>query len=671
MFISSNKAILSTSLLALLGLLGLGSWLYLYINSAEHDATQLGYASDLRVYAQQISNASQQSVDGNAAAFSNLDKSLARVDQTLQVIDQHNSTYLLDESELLAQDYQLLSHKWGIVKENTQSILGKRDRILFLHDTAKTLEQIIPEIQSEVDKLARDLVNSGATASKVAVAQKQSLIAERIIRSVEVILGQEKVADNATKNYEKLLGEFRNNLTLLGRIDADANMHSNAETKKTISKIERRFSYLTNSVRDFNTAVKELAEAKVAKQQLNNDVPSFVEGTNAFADAVRNLENTRAVNNQVGLALLGFTILMLAIIGSQLYHKTVIRLSEQRNANSKNQEAIQRLLREIGDLADGDLTAKATVTEDFTGAIADAINYTIEQLRGIVQSINGTTMKVSAAARDTQVKAMALADASEKQAGVISGTSSEMRDMAGHINQMSSEAKTSASVAAKSVDIAKTGSEVVKNTMEGMDTIREQIQVTSKRLKRLGESSQEIGDIISLITDIADQTNILALNASIQASMAGEAGRGFAVVADEVQRLAEKSSSATKQIEGLVRAIQNDTSEAVSSMEQTTSEVVKGASLAHDAGNALEQIEQVSLSMADMVEKISASASVHANQASEISSQMAGVQTTTTDTAKGTVEAAARIGTLSKMTIQLRDSVAGFTLDSSTKHQAR
>ena len=332
--------------------------------------------------------------------------------------------------------------------------------------------------------------------------------------------------------------------------------------------------------------------------------------------------------------------------------------------------AIQRLLNEIGSLADGDLTSEATVSEDFTGAIADSINFTIEQLREIVASINDTTVKVNTAARETQNKAMTLADASVQQVNEISSASGAVKEMASTMDQMSVDASRSATVAKSSVEIAKSGAHVVQNTIRGMDTIREQIQDTSKRIKRLGESSQEIGDIVSLINDIADQTNILALNASIQASMAGEAGRGFAVVADEVQRLAERSSAATKQIEALVRTIQSDTNEAVISMEQTTTEVVTGAGLAHDAGVALEEVEKVSLDLSELIEGISGSARSQADAAGNISTTMNGVKDITSQTAEGTTDAATKMGTLSEMTIELRDSVAGFKLPNALAKRA-
>jgi twitching motility protein PilJ len=237
-----------------------------------------------------------------------------------------------------------------------------------------------------------------------------------------------------------------------------------------------------------------------------------------------------------------------------------------------------------------------------------------------------------------------------------------MADMAASIEEVSGNSERCADVARHSVDIAHKGGDAVRRTIDGMNAIRETIQETSKRIKRLGESSQEIGNIVELINDIAEQTNILALNASIQASMAGEAGRGFAVVADEVQRLAERAAKATRQIEVLVRTIQTDTNEAVVSMERSTTDVVGGALLAENAGAALEEIEQVSNQIASLVQNISASARQQAAVSGNISKNMQVVREISTQTAEGSTATSTSIAKLAALSAQLRKSVAGFRL---------
>ncbi len=362
----------------------------------------------------------------------------------------------------------------------------------------------------------------------------------------------------------------------------------------------------------------------------------------------------------------GATFILAIIFAVRLAYAPVTSMVEEMNKmegqKKQNQDAILRLLDEMGDLADGDLTVTATVTEDITGAIADSVNYSIDALRNLVEQINSTTLQVSSAAQETQATTAHLIDASEHQSQQIGEVTSAMSQMAASVEQVSESASQSSEVAQQSVELAIQGNTAVKKSIDGMSTIREQIQETSKRIKRLGESTQQIGEIVELIDDIAEQTNILSLNAAIQATMAGEAGRGFAVVADEVQRLAERSSNATKQIDTLVRTIQSDTREAVNSMEQSTAEVVSGAELSQGAGTALEQIEAVSHQLAELIDNITENAKQQATAAVSTSDTMNIIQEITIQTSTGTNESAESIGRLSELTNELRKSVSGFKL---------
>ena len=379
------------------------------------------------------------------------------------------------------------------------------------------------------------------------------------------------------------------------------------------------------------------------------------------------LTDTTSMVNNTGLLFAVGGIILVALIGLVMIRDTRKQLAEQASQNERNQAAILQLLDEIADLAEGDLSIHASVTENFTGAIADSINFAIDQMRGLVSNINSLSVQVAGAAGETQSTAGNLSKAAENQAKQIGAATQAINEMAVSIDQVSSNAAESAAVAERAVDIANNGSHVVQATIQGMDTIRGQIQETSKRIKRLGESSQEIGDIVSLINDIADQTNILSLNAAIQASMAGDAGRGFAVVADEVQRLAERSSAATKQIAALVKTIQTDTNEAVISMEQTTAEVVDGARRAQDAGVALEEIESVSTSLAELIQNISNAARQQAATAGHVSNTMNVIQEITSQTAESTDITANSIGDLAGMAHKMRASVEGFKLPASSK----
>ena len=334
----------------------------------------------------------------------------------------------------------------------------------------------------------------------------------------------------------------------------------------------------------------------------------------------------------------------------------------QRQENERNQRSILKLLDEMASLADGDLTVQATVTEDITGAIADSVNYAVEALRKLVATINASAMQVDASARQTQALGAQLGKASGVQTRQIASATESIAAMAASTEEVSGNAERAADVARHSVDVAHKGGEAVRRTIDGMNAIRETIQETSKRIKRLGESSQEIGNTVELISDIAEQTNILALNASIQASMAGEAGRGFAVVADEVQRLAERAATATKQIDVLVRTIQTDTNEAVVSMERSTTDVVGGALLAENAGAALEEIEQVSNQIASLVQNISVSSRNQSAAAQNIARNTQVLREVSTQTAESTQATAQAILKMAELAAALRKSVAGFRL---------
>jgi len=364
------------------------------------------------------------------------------------------------------------------------------------------------------------------------------------------------------------------------------------------------------------------------------------------------------------LAVLVPLALLFLSVRSTLDDTRVARQSmeAQRREGERNQAAILRLLDEIAGLGQGDLTATATVTEDITGAIADSVNIAVESLRGLVTTINQSSEQLDGATRQTQALAQHLARSSSAQSRQIAAATESISSMAGSVEEVSGNAERAADVARHSVDIAHKGGEAVRRTIDGMNTIRETIQETSKRIKRLGESSQEIGNIVELINDLAEQTNILALNASIQASMAGEAGRGFAVVADEVQRLAERATNATKQIDALVRNIQADTNGAVVSMERSTADVVGGASLAENAGEALVKIEQVSNQIAALVQNISASARSQSQSSQSVARNMQVLREISTQTADQTSSTSDAIAKLAQLSAALRKSVSGFRL---------
>ena len=659
----TNRAITFFLIIMIGGFIGAGINAYIVLRDAGYDARYLELTGELRVLSQTISTSSRQATAGEAASFDDLSKSRTKFNQTLNIL-QNGTPSLPSPQSMLGNELAEMSELWQRVNDASATIVENRERILFLHEVAKTLNDSIPELQAEYNNVVEILLENRAPADQVAVAQKQSWLAERIARNVDKMLQGEEAAKEAADQFNLDASLFGS--VLSGMLQGNKAMRisrvTDKDAKASLEEINKLFEFVSGSVDEIFQASPDLLNARKAAESIVVESPRVMEATSKLAENIGNLENQRTVTGKTAIVFVALTIFSIFMVGIQTFRNTQIRLRETGETNERNQNAILRLLDELADLADGDLTTTATVTEDFTGAIADSINFTIDQLRILVSQINDTAVKVSAAAQETQSTALHLAEASEHQAQEIAGASAAVNEMAVTIDQVSSNAAESSGVAERSVAIANTGAEVVQNTIDGMDNIREQIQETSKRIKRLGESSQEIGDIVSLINDIADQTNILALNAAIQASMAGDAGRGFAVVADEVQRLAERSSAATKQIEALVKTIQSDTNEAVISMEQTTAEVVRGARLAQDAGTALEEIEKVSQELAELIQNISNAARQQASSAGHISNTMNVIQEITSQTSSGTTATAESIGNLAVMANDLRESVAGFKL---------
>ena len=623
-------------------------------NQAQENIT---LASEMRVISQQIAKNSLEAAAGNADAF----ELLAKSQQGFQSAWDQVKDEPVDNAEVKER----LDSLWSEVNSNAGIILRGEDTVLDLHEVADPLAQTIPSLQAEYEGVVDILVATGAEPDQIAFAQRQSLLAERILSSISKVLeggDGAVIAADAFGRDASLFGRVMN-----GMIEGDEAMGidqvNDPDALDYLAEIADLFDEFVNqSVDEILETAPELFQVRNAADTIFRRSQDLLQESSSLNNQFEGSTNTFFPSVTLGGLSAAIAVLLFFLIMAQRNRQAATLKDELESENQRNQAAILRLLDELGDLADGDLTVQATVTEDFTGAIADSINYSIDQLRSLVQTINNSAVQVASAAQETQSTAMHLAEASEHQAQEIAGASAAVNEMAVSIDQVSANAAESAAVAERAVAIANKGAEVVQATIHGMDTIREQIQETSKRIKRLGESSQEIGDIVSLINDIADQTNILALNAAIQASMAGEAGRGFAVVADEVQRLAERSAAATKQIETLVKTIQTDTNEAVISMEATTAEVVKGARLAQDAGVALEEIENVSKTLADLIQNISNAARQQAASAGHISNTMNVIQEITSQTSAGTTATARSIGNLAEMAQEMRNSVAGFRL---------
>lgn len=546
---------------------------------------------------------------------------------------------------------------FGQVRASAATISKARQDVLGAYAAAADLEKLLGVMRRETEELR---FAAGSQPGVTAQLTRLNAIAAGLVPAVRsLVTGPGKPTDTANA-----LGQRQTDVAqiLLGLQNGDPQLDlkpvSGARALDSLGKLTAARDNVFARVRDARALGDRLDLVYQASRQLDAAAPQLIGATEAGAGA-----GGLGWRGWLVIALLVSAVVILALIVWQYLQlpreKVVERPSDQAD---RNQQAILRLLDELASLADGDLTVQATVTEDITGAIADSINYAVEALRELVTTINESAILLDGAAKTAESAAGQLSAASEAQSKQVASASHAIGRMVNSIEEVSGDAERSSDVARHSVDVAHKGGEAVRRTIEGMNAIRETIQDTSKRIKRLGESSQEIGNIVELINDIADQTNILALNASIQASMAGEAGRGFAVVADEVQRLAERSANATKQIEVLVRTIQADTNEAIVSMERSTTDVVGGALLAENAGAALEEIEQVSSQIASLVQNISNSAREQAGAADAVIRIVELLQQINAQTASGTNATTDSINKLAELAAQLRRSVTGFRL---------
>ena len=616
-------------------------------------------ADDIQIRAQQLAQHAISSASGEGESFKKLKFTRNYISKKIDSLANGNNDYPSVPVEV-NDPLDVVKTTWNSINSNVGKILDKQELIQDMSSIYNKFASEIPVLQAKNDKVVKLLVKINGSRELIRLAGQQQVLADRMLRRMGEVL---KGGMNAVQESEALKDDTnRFSKVLNGMFNGDGNIKAVAN-KSVIEALGAVYNVFNGLQADVNEVMKaqDLFEAQTATDDIVFDTPLFVEQTKGLSTGLKEVKTTLpSTNAQYILGALA--LLWLIFILFSLTKNDRKRAAEAQELNERNQLAILRLLDEMGSLADGDLTVNATVSEDITGAIADSVNFAVEALRSLVKTINDASVGVASAAQEAQATALHLAEASEHQAHQITNASAAINEIAVSIDEVSINSLESADVAQRSVLIAHNGAEIVRQTIEGMDNIRNQIQETSKRIKRLGESSQEIGNIVELINDISEQTNILALNAAIQAASAGEAGRGFAVVADEVQSLAERASNATKQIETLVQTIQSDTNEAVSSMEQTTAEVVDGAKRAENAGDALTEIEAVSNDLAELIQNISESAKQQSVAATNISGTMNVIQEITTQTSVGTQQTAESIGNLVELANELRLSVQDFKL---------
>ncbi|MEK7207153.1 MAG: methyl-accepting chemotaxis protein [Pseudomonadota bacterium] len=628
---------------------------------SDRESKYIEQSSQLLMLSQRVAKDAREAVVGQPTAFKTLKESRDRFDNIVNDLLSGNPEQGVAPSPPeVAPALDAVTKIWSPKKNEglraqIDQILGLEKTLFNMHDSVMAINQMSPLLLAVSDEVVELGGKSGLKQDQLYLASRQGMLSQRIAKDVNLFAQGGSEAAVAAAQFGKDAKLFKESDERLRKTAAPA-------VRAKLDESGEIFGEINNHVEGILGNAAELFVSQRASQTVFEQSDPLLKKARELVEAYQGLGQQRA-GIRTAIFVAGFaSMLFLFLLARKLVVDARDRAQISAEQNRQSQDAILKLLDEMGDLADGDLTIQPEVTEQITGAIADSINYAVREMRNLVHRIKTAAQQVAVASEHSRQTATDLTEAALRQAAQITEATNKVTAMARSMQDMSKSAERSAEVAQGSVATAKRGAVAVQDTIKGMDGMREQIQETAKRIKRLGESSQQIGEIVELINDIAEQTNILSLNAAIQAAMAGEAGRGFAVVADEVQRLAERSAEATKQIAELVKTIQADTNEAVASMEQATNGVVQATRLADAAGQALGEIESVSEQLSNLIVNIAQDAQRQSQAATDVSGNMAKIQETTTMTSSGSRQTAEAIGKLSDLARELQASVAGFKL---------
>ncbi|MDD3785654.1 MAG: methyl-accepting chemotaxis protein [Hydrogenophaga sp.] len=661
------------------GLLVLGGVTLYVLSQTEKVGQQVAASGQALMQSQRLAKSVSQALVGNPSAFPEVREASTVLAGTVRAL-KNGSTELGVDALGVGYGPQLdaLLPKIDQAERNAQAVLAQTQILTQVGDALRTINRQSSDLLEVAETVSSLKLQQNAPAAEISAAGQLVMLTQRIGKSANEFLTMEGVSPEAVFLLGKDLNTFKE--VTEGLLNGSEELRLTPARDAQVRERLQALMALYEQTRTEAGAILGNLQGLVSAREAQS---AIVADSEPLRLELQSLQDKLSGGSGLGggelVALVLSALFALACGGGLAYVQLQDSRQRQRVAESQrmeaeqqqleakrindaNQAAILRLMNELQQVAEGDLTQEATVTEDITGAIADSVNYTVEELRSLVGNVQVTATRVAQTTSAVESTSTELLATSNEQLREIRETGQSVVDMAGRINEVSAQAQESAQVARASLQAAESGLQAVQDAIGGMNAIRDQIQETSKRIKRLGESSQEIGEITELISDITEQTNVLALNAAIQAASAGEAGRGFSVVAEEVQRLAERSADATRQIAALVKAIQTDTQDAVAAMERSTQGVVEGAKLSDNAGTALSEIDRVSRRLAELIEQISDAALREAESANEVAGNIQHIFAVTEQTGEGTRSTAEQVRELSAMAEELRQSVARFKI---------
>ncbi|MGQ9861276.1 MAG: methyl-accepting chemotaxis protein [Thiobacillaceae bacterium] len=649
-------AVAITLLVALLLAIGSAIW---HVRQVANQGSWVEIATRLQMLSQRYSKTAQQAVLGNKEAFKQLDESRKAFAEGLNTLIEGGEEAPASPAAI-QPTLNVLKQRWEISRQNIKTLIAQQDKLVELAQSLNDINGRTAELLDLTQQVIT-LLPAG-NPRLIALSYQQALWSQRMAKNANALIGSDLIDPENAYQLGQDVQSFRNVLDamLKGNERMQLQAVNDPDTMDKLQELNEVFTAYEARVNAIHKSLPQLVEAKRAARAIFDEGEQLLNMTRQLTADYQGLRTGYTLFLTILFGLL--VLALLVLLGILNVADARRRAEENMRENKRNQDAILRLLNEMGDLAEGDLTVQATVTEDITGAIADSVNYAIDELRMLVNNINRATAQVTEATDDAKRISDELLAAAERQSQQIARTGEAIDEMTRSILNVSQNAAESARVAEQSLATAKKGGDSVQKSIAGMNALRDQIQETAKRIKRLGESSQEIGEIVELIGDITEQTNVLALNAAIQAAAAGEAGRGFSVVAEEVQRLAERSANATRRIGAIVKAIQGDTQDAVNAMEVSTQGVVEGTVLSDAAGHALQEIESVSAKLARLIQDISAATQDQVRTAEGIAQNMQEILKVTRQTSDGARRSAQSMDQLTALAEELKVSASGFKL---------